>query len=190
MQGYYRKPQATQAVFVNGWFATGDIGCLDEEGFLVITDRKKDLIKTSGGKFVAPQKLESRMVADPYISQAFVFGDRERYCVALVVPNFQRLAEYAKHLGLASTAPHDLVQAAAIQELIWKRVQTAQQDLAGFEQVKRIALLEQEWTQASGELTPTLKAKRTLIAQRYHDLLRRLYDTPALPEQSASLSSS
>ena len=179
MQGYYRKPEATAAVLEGEWFHTGDIGHVDGDGYLVITDRKKDLIKTAGGKFVAPQKLENLFVSDPYISQAFVYGDRERYCVALLVPNLEQLRRYAAQQGIATTSVAELVRDARIQQFYWQRVQERQQPLASFEQVKAIALLDQEFTQASGELTPTLKAKRSVIAARYADLLRRLYEQPA-----------
>ncbi|MBI4343804.1 MAG: long-chain fatty acid--CoA ligase [Candidatus Omnitrophica bacterium] len=179
MQGYYRKPEETAAVITDGWLHTGDVGHLDGDGHLVITDRKKDLIKTAGGKFVAPQKLENLFVTDPYVSQAFVYGDRQRYCVALVVPNMARLREYAASQGIAAAGPAQLVQDARIREFYWQRVQERQGGLASFEQVKAIALLDQEFTQAAGELTPTLKAKRGVIAQRYAEALRRLYEQPA-----------
>ena len=175
MQGYYHKPHETHAAIVDGWFHTGDIGHRDEDGFLWITDRKKDLIKTAGGKFVAPQKLENLFVTDPYIAQAFVYGDRERYCVALLVPNFQRVTEYANAQGLSLASPRELIEAPKIHAFIWERIQVLQRELPSFEQVKAIALLDQEFTQAAGELTPTLKAKRAAIAARYQDALRRLY---------------
>ncbi len=178
MQGYYRKPEQTREVMGDGWFHTGDIGSFDAEGFLSITDRKKDLIKTAGGKFVAPQKLEQRFITDPYISQAFIYGDLRPYCVALIVPNLQRVTDYAKTHGLSFASFGELVHAPAIHQMLWERVQALQQNLAGFEQVKAIALLEQEFTQAAGELTPTLKAKRTAIAARYEETLHRLYSTP------------
>lgn len=175
MQDYYRRPQETQAAIVDGWFHTGDIGYLDADGFLFITDRKKDLIKTAGGKFVAPQKLENRFVTDPYIAQAFVYGDRERYCVALIVPNLQRLTEYAREHRLPFASAKELLRSTEMYGFIWNRVQALQHDLASFERVKAIALLDQEFSQAAGELTPTLKAKRTTIAARYQDVLRQLY---------------
>ena len=178
MQGYYQKPQETQAAIVDGWFHTGDIGRLDDEGFLFITDRKKDLIKTAGGKFVAPQKLENLFILDQYIAQAFVYGDRERYCVALIVPKLQRLMEHVKTWGMSFNSPRELAEDPTIRQFFWNRIQGLQQDLAPFEQVKAIALLDQEFTQASGELTPTLKAKRAAIAARYQDVLRRLYEEP------------
>ncbi len=180
MQGYYRKPEETQAVLTDGWFQTGDIGHLDEEGFLTITDRKKDLIKTAGGKFVAPQKLENLFVTDPYISQAFVYGERERYCVALIVPSFPRLTEYAREHGIPCRSPSELCRSPLIRDVVWQRIQHLQQQhLASFEQVKGIALLEQEFTQTSGELTPTLKAKRAIIAAHHHDVLHQLYQQPS-----------
>ncbi len=174
MQGYYRKPDATAAAIVDGWFHTGDIGHLDR-GCLVITDRKKDLIKTAGGKFIAPQKLENLLVTDPYISQAFVYGDRQPYCVALIVPNVQQLRRHAQEQEIPSRSIEEMVRDPRITAFYWDRVQAKQQGLAPFEQVKKIALLGQEFSQASGELTPTMKAKRGIIAERYGAALRALY---------------
>ena len=176
MQGYYRKPEATAAALADGWLHTGDIGRLDAGGRLVITDRKKDLIKTAGGKFVAPQKLENRFVTDPYITQAFVYGDRRPYCVALIVPNAEQLRRYAAGAGIAGGSLHDLVRHPRIRELYFERVRALQQDLPSFEQVKAIALLDQEFSQGAGELTPTLKAKRAVIAGRYAAALQGLYE--------------
>jgi len=177
MQGYYRKPQETRAVIADGWFHTGDIGSLDADGFLAITDRKKDLIKTAGGKFVAPQKLENAFVTDPYISQAFVYGDRKPYCVALIVPHLTQLRRYAQEQEIAAGSVQELVRDQRVLDFYWSRVQAQQRGLAGFEQVKRIALLDQEFSQAAGELTPTLKVKRAIISQRYAALLDSLYQT-------------
>ncbi len=175
MQGYYKKPDATAAAIVDGWFHTGDIGHIDPEGCLVITDRKRDLIKTAGGKFVAPQKLENLLVTDPYISQAFVYGERRPYCVALVVPNADQLRRYAQEQEIAARSLEGLVRDPRIQAFYWNRVQATQERLAGFERVKKIALLDQEFSQATGELTPTLKARRSIIAQRHASLLEDLY---------------
>lgn len=175
MEGYYGKPEATREMIVDGWLHTGDIGRIDEDGFLAITDRKKDLIKTSGGKFVAPQKLENLFVTDPYVAQAVVYGDQQPYCVALIVPNFQQLTEHAKIQGMQVTSPKELVALPQIQQFLWSRIQALQQSLPSFEQIKSIAILDHEFTQAAGELTPTMKAKRALITARYQDTLRRLY---------------
>ena len=177
MLGYYRKPEATAAVMVDGWFHTGDIGHVDGEGYLHITDRKKDLIKTAGGKFVSPQKLEKLFLGDPCVSQVFVFGDQRPYCVALVVPNFERIEQYAQTQGIAGANSAALVQDERIRQFVWNAIQARQQALASFEQVKKIALLGQEFSQASGELTPTLKTKRKLIAQRYSVQLDQLYQS-------------
>jgi long-chain acyl-CoA synthetase len=178
MRGYYRKPEETAAMIVDGWLHTGDIGALDADGFLSITDRKKDLIKTAGGKFVAPQKLENLFVTDPYIAQAFVFGDRERYCVALIRPNLERLVDHARQHHIPYASEEALLRAPATHALIWDRIKALQRDLPSFEQVKAVALLDHDLSQAAGELTPTMKAKRALIASRYDALLRRLYDLP------------
>lgn len=178
MQGYYKKPTETAEVLVDGWLHTGDIGHLDEQGYLYITDRKKDLIKTAGGKFVAPQKLENLFVTDAYISQAFVYGDREPYCVALIVPNADQLLRYAREQTIAGSSVAELVRDPRVQEFYWRRVQERQAGLPGVERVKKIALLDQEFTQAAGELTPTLKSKRQQIAQRCGPILRSLYAAP------------
>lgn len=175
MCGYYRKPEATAEALKDGWLCTGDIGRFDEDGFLYITDRKKDLIKTAGGKFIAPQKLESLFVADPYISQAFVYGDKHPYCVALIVPRTDALRRYAQEQDIAGRSVEELVRNPQVQSWYWNRVQERQQGLAGFEQVKKIALLDQEFSQAAGELTPTLKTKRAAIALRYASVLEALY---------------
>lgn len=177
MQGYYQKPEATAAVMSDGWFHTGDIGHLDPDGYLFITDRKKDLIKTAGGKFIAPQKLEGLFITDPYISQSFVYGEKQPYCVALIVPNADQLRRFAQEQEIAARSLQELTRDPRVLEWYWKRVQAKQADLASFEQVKKIALLDQEFSQTSGELTPTLKAKRTVIAQKYASLLQRLYHT-------------
>lgn len=178
MKGYYRNPEATAAAIVDGWFHTGDIGFVDREGNLVITDRKKDLIKTAGGKFVAPQKLENLLVTDPYISQAFVYGDRRPYCVALIVPQHEELRRFALEQEIAAGSVSELVRDERIIQFFWGRVQAKQEGLASFEQLKKIALLDQEFSQGAGELTPTLKSKRNVIAQRYASLLDSLYPEP------------
>lgn len=179
MQGYYRKPEATAAMIVDGWLHTGDIGHLDAAGFLYITDRKKDLIKTAGGKFVAPQRLENLFVTDPMISQAFVFGDRHPYCVALIVPNLERLRRHAQEQEIGAASAAELVRDPRIVQFYWERIAARQAHLPSFEQIKKIALLDTEFSQAAGELTPTLKAKRSIIAQKYGPVLDRLYAAEA-----------
>ena len=178
MQGYYRAPEATAEAIVDEWFHTGDIGHLDSEGYLFITDRKKDLIKTAGGKFVAPQKLENLLITDPAIVQAFVYGDRRPYCVALVVPRMEECHRVAQEQGIGERPVEDLLRDPRILKFYWSRVQAKQQGLAGFEQVKKIALLDREFSQATGELTPTMKTKRAIVAQHYAALLEELYQAP------------
>jgi len=175
MQGYYGRPADTAEVIRDGWLHTGDVGELNAEGVLRITDRKKDLIKTAGGKFVAPQRLENLFVMDPYVSQAFVYGDTRPFCVALIVPQAEALREHARAQGLPDGSLAELVSRPDIQAWYWERVQAAQRDLAGFEQVKKIALLDAEFSLDSGELTPTLKTKRRCVAERYQVLLDSLY---------------
>ncbi len=143
-----------------------------------ITDRKKDLIKTAGGKFVAPQKLVGLFITDSAGSQAFGAGDKQPYCVALIVPNAEQLFRYAREQELVGRTLKELIAQPHVQAWYWQRIQAKQEGLASFEQVKKIALLDQEFSQASGELTPTLKAKRAIIAQRYEAILRGLYAQP------------
>ena len=156
MQGYFQNPAATaEAIDPEGWFHTGDVGRLDPDGFLTITDRKKDLIKTSGGKMVAPQKLEAALKADPAIADCVVIGDKRKYLTALIVPQPDRLREPAS--------------------FFWERVERVNRTLAPFEQIKKISLLPEPFTAGSGELTPTLKVKRRVIAERYADQIEAMY---------------
>lgn len=178
MQGYYENPSATAAAIVEGWFHTGDIG-YDEGGWLFVTDRKKDLIKTAGGKFVAPQKLEQLFMTDPSIAQALVYGDRQPYCVALIVPAPQTLAELVQRCHLEDVPRAAVVRDPRVVDFYWQRIHEKQQHLASFEQIKKIALLDHELTQAGGELTPTMKAKRNLIGQQQAVLLASLYQPTA-----------
>ncbi len=127
---------------------------------------------------MAPQKLENLFVTDPYISQAFVFGDTRPFCVALIVPDMESLRRYAQQQKIAAGPAQELVRDPKVAQFYWDRVNTKQQGLARYEQIKRIALLDQEFSQAAGELTPTLKAKRSIIATRYAAILDRLYETP------------
>ena len=155
MRGYFQNPAATaEVVDHDGWFHTGDVGILDPDGFLTITDRKKDLIKTSGGKMVAPQKLEAALKADPAINDCMVIGDRRKYLTALIVPAPDRIKE-----------PHSF---------FWERVGRINQTLAPFEQIKKIAVLAEPFALGS-ELTPTLKVKRRVVTERYAEEIEELY---------------
>lgn len=175
MKGYYNRQDQTNEVIKDDWFYTGDIGNVDEDGFLMITDRKKELIVTSGGKNVAPQKIENLLVADRFISQAFVYGDRHNYLVALLVPRFDALRRYAEYKKLPERSNSDLLKNPQIMDLIRRRIDRRSIELARYEQIKYFALMEREFSQEKGELTPTLKIKRRVVSERYKDLLESLY---------------
>jgi long-chain acyl-CoA synthetase len=172
MAGYKNNPQATAEVVVDGWLKTGDMGFIDQEGFLTITDRKKDLIKTSGGKYVAPLPLESQLENDRYVRSSLVVGDQRPYVVALIVPDWQAIAA---DLGLVGD-PTALRADPAIRARIAGGVDSVNHGLASFETVKSFALLERDFSEAEGELTPTLKKKRRVITQHFEAEIEALYD--------------
>ena len=176
MKGYYKKPEDTkEAIDEEGWFHTGDIGMIDEDGFLVITDRKKEIIVTSGGKNVAPQPIENALKASKYITQAVLIGDKRKYISALIVPDFDVLTKWAKQNGIDFTSNEDLIEKQLVKDLIQREVEKVNHDLARYEQVKKFALLPHELTQDGGELTPTLKVKRRVINEKYKDIIDGLY---------------
>jgi long-chain acyl-CoA synthetase len=175
MKGYYKKEAETREVFEDGWFKTGDIGHIDGDGFLVITDRKKDIIVTSGGKNVAPQPIENLLKTIPYVSTAVVIGDRKRFVAALIVPNFEKLEEYARNVGIAFKDRWELVRNEQVVNFIKAEVDRATPGLATYEKIKRIALLEREFEIEKDEITPSLKIKRNIIEDRYRDLIDDLY---------------
>lgn len=176
MQGYYRKPDQTREVFTSdGWFCTGDIGRLDEDGYLIITDRKKELLKTAAGKFVAPSPIENLLKTSPFISNAIVVGDRRKFVSVLIVPNFAAIeTEAAKH-GQECPMSAKMIGDPWVRDLITREIERLTASLAQYERPKRFALLEQDFTYASGELTYTMKMKRRVIEQRYQDVIARLY---------------
>lgn len=175
MNGYYKKEAASREVFEGGWFHTGDIGHFDEEGFLVITDRKKDIIVTSGGKNVAPQPIEGILNLDPYISTALVIGDRRKFISALVVPDFEKLEEYAKQNNISFEDHCDLVKKEEIVRFIQEQVDRSAPNLASYEKVKKISLLDKEFEIEKGEITPTLKVKRNIIEEKYKGIIDAMY---------------
>jgi long-chain acyl-CoA synthetase len=183
MKGYYNRPADNEEAFTSdGWFRTGDIGHLDADGFLVITDRKKDLIKTSGGKYIAPQRLESLIKSSRFVSQVVVVGNARKFASALIVPNLELLRGYAQLKGIQHKDESDLLTNPRIIDLIKRQVDKYTMELARFERVKKVALLEQEFTTESGELTPTLKPRRSVIERKYADVIDRLYkeETPSV----------
>jgi long-chain acyl-CoA synthetase len=176
MKGYYKKPEATAEVIdKDGWFQTGDIGHLDEDGFLVITDRKKDILVTSGGKNIAPQPIENRLKTDKFFTEVVMIGNRRNFPAALVVPNFEALEAWAKAQGIAFSSREDLVAKPEVVSFYQTRVSGLLPELAQFERIKKLGLLTKEFTVESGELTPTLKVKRRVIEQNYKGVIDRLY---------------
>jgi long-chain acyl-CoA synthetase len=175
MQGYWNKPDATAEALVDGWFHTGDIGVIEPDGYLRITDRKKDLLVTSGGKKVAPQPLEARLKASPLVAEAMVVGDRRRFAAALVVPNFAVLTERLRSLGRAGGAPEELVRRPDVVGLYQEIVDGLNRELPQFEQLKRIGLLPAEFTVEGGELSPSLKVRRKIVETRWNDVIEAMY---------------
>ena len=176
MLGYYNKPQATREAFTeDGWFKTGDIGELDADGFLKITDRKKELFKTSGGKYIAPSPVEQLIKTSRFVSQVVLVGNERKFPAALIVPNFEQLESYAKLKNLDLTTPRDFCESPRILNLFEREIEKLCGKLAQFEKVKKFALLENELTVESGELTPTLKVKRRVIDEKYRDVIDKIY---------------
>ncbi len=175
MRGYFNKPQATKdAINEEGWFHTGDIGQFDEDGYLAITDRKKDLLVMSNGKNVAPQPIEQAIKSSPYIEMAVVLGDNKKFVAALVVPTYTALASWAQENGVAND-PKSLAASSKLNEFLTQECQKLCADFSAYEQVKKIAVLEHELSQENGEMTPTLKVKRKVVNQRYADKIHEIY---------------
>lgn len=174
MLGYYKDEEATKEAFKDGWFKTGDIGRIEDD-FLVITDRKKDLIVTAAGKNIAPQPIENLLKRDKYISQAYIHGDRKPYLTAILVPTLEKLLEFAREKQLTYTDLEDLVVHEPVLDLYRQRVEAVNTELAHFETIKKFVLLPRDFTLEAGELTPTLKLKRRVISERYKDMIERMY---------------
>jgi len=179
-ESYFKNRLATQACFEErGWFLTGDIGEFDQDGFLKITDRKKDLIVTSGGKNIAPQVIENLLKEDPLISQAVVHGDRRRFLSALIVLNRDEVLKIAKEQGIPFENYEELTQNQKIFDLVHERVKAKNQKLASYQTIKKFVILQNEFSVESGELTPTLKIKRKLVDERYKAVFDGFYhETP------------
>ncbi len=175
MKGYYQNPEATKEVMQDGWFHTGDIGEIDAEGFLKITDRKKDIIATSGGKKVSPQNIENGIMTDKLFSQVVLIGDKRNYLVALIVPNRKEIEEYAPQAGIGALSWEAILKHPCIYQHVEERLSEKNKHLATYEQIKYFALLPKEFSQDSGELTPTLKVRRRFVAEKYKDIIEELY---------------
>jgi long-chain acyl-CoA synthetase len=176
MQGYFGKPEATaEAIDAEGWFHTGDIGVIDSDGYLRITDRKKDLIVTAGGKNIAPQPIENLVKACKFVCNAVMLGDRRPFPIMLVVPHPEPLREWATANGLNDGALEQLLTLPAVREKLEAEVRNTLQDLAQFEIPKKLLLLSQDFTLEKGELTPTLKVRRRVVEEHNRAAIERLY---------------
>ena len=175
MRGYWNDTESTARALQDGWFHTGDIGEISAEGYLRITDRKKDLIKTAGGKYVAPQKLEGLLKANRFISQVHIHGDQRKYVVALLTLNMDAVQKFAEENGVNSKDPESLVENAKVKDLIRRGVAEVNAQLASYESIKNFAILPREFTIEAGELTPSLKVKRKVVDVKYRDLIDKLY---------------
>ncbi|BDC99846.1 long-chain fatty acid--CoA ligase [Persicobacter psychrovividus] len=176
MRGYYKKPEATAEVLVDGWLRTGDAGRFDSHGNLVFEERLKDLMKTSGGKYIAPQMIESQVGKDQFIEQIAVIGDEKKYVTALIVPAFDVLADWAKKKNLEFNNVKEMLEHSTVAEFFNERLEALQSNLARFEKIKKFKLLGKEFTQESGELTPTMKIKRKVINTKYKKEIDEMYD--------------
>jgi long-chain acyl-CoA synthetase len=181
MVGYYDNTEATAATIRGGWFHTGDIGQLDADGYLSVTDRKKELLVTAGGENVAPQPIEALLKRDAIVAEAVLIGDRQRFVAALLIPDFA-LLEQRRSGGVAGASREALVGRDDVRELFQPIVDRANSELASFEQVKSFALLPAEFTVEGGELTPTLKVKRRVVADRWKGVIEAIYAAPPPPE--------
>ncbi|RAJ10573.1 long-chain acyl-CoA synthetase [Chitinophaga skermanii] len=173
--GYYKRPDLTADAITDGWFHTGDIGVLVENKFLKITDRKKELFKTSGGKFVAPQPIENKFKESPFIEQLMVVGADRKFTGALIVPNFRNLEDWCQKHGIPFSNKHDILQHPEVKGLFQTTVDKYNQYFNHIEQVKKFELLPEEWTVDTGELTPTLKLKRKIILEKYANEIEHIY---------------
>jgi long-chain acyl-CoA synthetase len=174
--GYFKQPEATHEVFgTDGWFHTGDIGTIDGDGFLFITDRKKDLIVTAGGMNIAPQNIENLLKADPFISQVMIYGDRRPYPVALITVNSDELSKFAREQGILTSEAAAIVRHPKVVERIGRTVEEKNTQLQSYARIKRFTVLPTDFTLDAGELTPTLKVKRKVVSQKYKDAIEELY---------------
>ncbi len=179
MLGYWNNPAATAAAIRDGWFHTGDLGFLDADGYLHITDRLKDILVTAGGKNVAPQPIEARLKASKWITEAVLIGDQRPYVVVLLVPNLERLEGLARRNGWPFASRKELLERPEVLGIVQRRLDRLNESLAPFERVRRFALLDHEMTQEGGELTPSLKVRRKVVLERYAGLIESLYAAPA-----------
>jgi long-chain acyl-CoA synthetase len=184
MKGYWNNPESTaQAIDADGWFHTGDIGELDADGFLKITDRKKDIIINAYGKNIAPQPLEALLKSSPYIGTPVLIGDRRKYLVALIVPNFDKLERDATGMGVTFRSREDLVANDRVRELYQREIDRFNSNLDRQEKIRRFALLPRDFTIDADEITPSLKVKRKMIDKKYKDIIDKLYSDEGMDDE-------
>jgi long-chain acyl-CoA synthetase len=181
MRGYYKMEGETQEALADGWFHTGDIGSVDGDGYLTILDRKKDLLKTSGGKYIAPQPIENRLKSSPLVADAMVIAEGRRFPSALIVPNFAELERFAREQGIAYGLPGELAHDARVMARMEEEVEQLCAGLAAFEKIKKIVVLDREFSIAEGEITPTLKIRRREVERRYRDAIEKMYEEVSIP---------
>ena len=175
MMGYYKRPDLTAQDIVDGWFHTGDIGILTEQNFLKITDRKKELFKTSGGKYVAPLAIENKLKESPFIEQVMLVGADRKFVSALIVPSFANLKDWARKNNIAETGNEELVRHPKVIDLFKELVESFNKFFNHVEQVKKFELLTNEWSVDTGELTPKMSLKRKVVMEKYRDAIERIY---------------
>jgi long-chain acyl-CoA synthetase len=179
MKGYYNKPEATaEAIDPEGWLHTGDIGLIDADGFVRITDRKKDIIVTAGGKNIAPQPIENRVKTNRYVVNAVMLGDKRKFPILLVVPNLDLLKAWAHEQGLSFDSDGALVASTEAGDLLEREIKKGLRDLAQFEMPKKVVLIERDFTIEAGEITPTLKVKRRVVEKSYRAVIEAAYAEP------------
>jgi len=176
MKGYYKNPEATQEVIKNDWFYTGDIGHINSDGFVVITDRKKDIIVTAGGKNVAPQPIENILKMSKYIINSVLIGDRRNFIAALIVPEIDQLKKIAASKNISYDNLSELCKNEEIIDFYLKEIDSITVDLARYEKIKKIALLDRDFEIEKGEMTPTLKVKRSVVEEKYKDVIDEMYE--------------
>jgi long-chain acyl-CoA synthetase len=175
MRGYYKQDELTVQSIVDGWFHTGDIGDFDEQGNLRITDRKKDLLKTSGGKYIAPQPIENLLKQSTYVAMAVVVGHGRQFPSALIVPDFAQLEQFASASGIATLDRTELTRHESVHRMLEEEVRAACKDLAQYERIKKILVMDREFSIENGEITPTLKVRRKEVERRYAAEIQQLY---------------
>jgi len=179
MMGYLNRPEKTAEVIdEDGWFHTGDIGVIEDGKFLKITDRKKEIFKTSGGKYIAPQPIEQRMKESPFIEHIMVVGENRNYAAALIIPNFEHLKNWCEVKNIEFGSREKAISKPEIIRRIRKEVERFNQDLGQTEKIKKFRLLDAEWTTDSGEISPTLKLRRKFIIEKYSQIIEETYRSP------------